>query len=1041
MPELLATALVNAGWIAAGSAATAATVISYTALAASIAYSQNQQNKARRAASDMASRGREFSFAATDTSRSLIVGRASVPIERATYVGLFGERRERMVLVAAFGAHEIDAVEDILFNGESIGPLDGSGAATYPSKFAKTDRRARIMQASFPPPNGQIALSAGNTQTHEIVSVARSEDGVLIPEGEGGWTLATLGTGRQLVAGTGSGQYTGWQVTITYRAVTTTPLVTARVFLGNEAGERDTWLEELDPARWTPNHIGRGVPRVRFELVWDSDVFGPIGFPDVRFIVRGAKCPSFTGGPPSWTENVARNVAWFLMRPEGFGAQLAEISTTLAAAAQNACDEAVPYEDGVKTQARYTCGGVINTEAGPVDTLRQLLGSMAGRAALVGGQWDLYAGVAGTPAYTLTDDDLAGEDEAVIPTSALATMVNCVRGRYLNRQDGYIVTDAPPYESPTYIDQDKGAKRWLEVDLPFTTDPWMAQRIQRIMLHKARNALVVETTYNMGALPARAGMTVRAKHAAYGWDELEAGEGKRFEVQSHDMRMDGTIRLAMVETAPEIYDWTYDEAVNPNPTPNTAFPDPSYIPPVTGLSVFSSDGTYDLASDGTKDPYVLVTWAALPDAVQREAAHVLIAWKFAAESAYREERVQPWETSIRLRPALAGASIDGWAQVVSPIGVRSARTFFVHQTSTALRQMAQAAGGNLLCNADLRSFYGWSTQSISPSTISLRASRSIANRIAGLPSNAIIDQAGAIGDYYMVRPTKEFLPSVEPGVRYLFFARVKTDGCEVQARISWENESGGVADSGLASPATTASFLDGPTDASKYAVVSIAGVAPAYARRAEPYFLVRTLGTQTKFAFTRPFFGEVSESDDLPPWSVGLVIGENRRLYKGEDDDTLYEVIVFDTLPQRPANFSVASPAGIQLIVDAFVPARSGVLECEISGSIVAQKNSAGSVVLIGALTDRTGASAVPTGGYTDVCYLQDTTSGGNPSGSSTFTVRGRFNAVRGIGSSISFYVGWRDPSSVDRSPASGSSGVTATMRLSQLVVSFRDGE
>lgn len=1026
MPTLIAQAMASAGWIAAGSVATAATVISYTAVAASIAYSQNQQRKARRAASDMASRGREFSLAATDTARSLIVGRASVPVERIVYMKLFGERREKLVFVAAFGAHEIDALEDILFNNESIGPLDGNGAATYPSKYAKTDTRARIIQATFPPPTGQITLSGGDTQTYEIVSVARSEDGALIPEGVNGWVLAPTGTGNQLLAANNSGQYTGWQVTITYRAVKTTPLVTAKAFLGNDAGERDLWLEALDPDDWTASDIGRGVPRVRFELTWDSDVFGPIGFPDIRFIVRGAKCPTFTGGGPSWTQNSARALAWFLMREEGFGAQMSDIDATLAAAAQNACDEAVPYEDGIKTQPRYTCNGVIDTEANPVDTLRQLVGSMAGRAVPVGGKWDLYAGVAGTPAYTLEDGDLAGEDESLIPTATLGEMVNCVRGRYVNGNDGYVVTDAAPYESPTYMTQDAGAKRWLEVDLPFTTDTWTAQRIQRIMLHKARNSLVWETVYNLGALPARAGMTVRAKHAAYGWDALESGQGKRFEIQSHDMRMDGTVRLAMVETAPEIYDWTYDEAENPDPTPNTSFPDPSYIPPVTGLSAFSSENTYDLASDGTKDPYVLVSWAALPEAVQQEAAHILVAWKFAAETAYREERVQPWETSIRLRPALAGNMIDGWVQVVSPIGVRSDRTFFVHNTSAALNSGIPTISANRVINATFSGgTKGWSITKESGTTDAITIEWPAVDGvtvasgfgIAGSPRTLRIFQNGTQDKYSSAinEPV-----SIRGGARYAVFGQIYVYRCSARMQVALYTEQGTWirdeyanliefgADFGgrnrsssrlLANYRVSAAFFDAPPNA------------------AQAYVKLIKFGTREDLVsladLYQPFLGEVpAGSMTYPDWDPGgmpsintgqLEIGAATEVRASVIADIAYETTAIG--PPGPWSGTVAS----------FVPAADGVVEVVVSGMVTAEAttatdaspiawlDSAASIGGSGWLDDPGGPPGFVNPSDQTVRLL---TVRGNSVASGGFTVVGTFQAVRGVAFTVVLRVG-----------------------------------
>src|SRR5690606_29911585 len=233
-------------------------------------------------------------------------------------------------------------------------------------------------------------------------------------------------------------------------------------------------------------------------------------------------------------------------------------------------------------------------------------------AAWVGGQWDIYAGVAQTPTYTLTDDDLANGEEQFVSDAPNDQRYNSVRGRYFGPDEPgssvYVSQDAPPYSSPTYVSADGGTRSWLEVDLPLTTDVWRAQRIQRLMLHRARNAAVWRTTYNMAAYPVRAGQWVRCKHTEYSWDELDSGRGKLFQVRERRMLPSGDIELAMVETADSIFSWNYDEAVEPDPTPNKTFPDPTYVEPIRGLQVRSDADTHDVGTDGQKIPYVLLTW-------------------------------------------------------------------------------------------------------------------------------------------------------------------------------------------------------------------------------------------------------------------------------------------------------------------------------------------------------------------------------------------------------------------------------------------------
>src|SRR5690606_8764702 len=149
-----------------------------------------------------------------------------------------------------------------------------------------------------------------------------------------------------------SAPYQGRTFVITYRMRTYKSYVRALPFKGSEAGNLNTVMMALD-SRWTANHLLKGTPHVHFELIWDVNIFGATGFPDITYKVRGAKPWDFVEEEYSWTDNSARIAAWFMTRPEGFNITLDDIDTNLAIAAQNACDETVPYgEDGTLTQVR-----------------------------------------------------------------------------------------------------------------------------------------------------------------------------------------------------------------------------------------------------------------------------------------------------------------------------------------------------------------------------------------------------------------------------------------------------------------------------------------------------------------------------------------------------------------------------------------------------------------------------------------------------------------------------------------------------------------
>src|SRR5690606_8305689 len=106
------------------------------------------------------------------------------------------------------------------------------------------------------------------------------------------------------------------------------------------------------------------------------------------------------------------------------------------------------------------------------------------------------------------------------------------------------VRDAVPYQSPTYLAAD-GEPSWLDVDLPLTTDAWMAQRILRLLLHRSRVAATWKTTYKISAYPVRGAQWVRCRHSQYGWDTLESNLGKTFEVTDRKFHASGEVELTM----------------------------------------------------------------------------------------------------------------------------------------------------------------------------------------------------------------------------------------------------------------------------------------------------------------------------------------------------------------------------------------------------------------------------------------------------------------------------------------------------------------
>lgn len=989
MGALIAKALVEKGIILAASASTAALVANATIAITSYAYAQRKARQAAAAAASLAGRGREFSLSNTASPRSLIVGRTAVPIERLLFAQTFGDTNEELILVGAFGAHEIDAVEDILFNGVSIGALDSSGYVTGGS-FYKSTQRAYTQTIIWPASGTQITLP---DNCAAVTSIVETNSGQNIPIELVQGTNYTIhyGTDDQLdyITSTDS-TYVGIQFTMTYRANTVKPLVRVKKFLGAAAGERDTELEGLS-SKWTSTFVGKEVPRCRIHLIWDANIFGPIGIPDIKFVVRGAKCYDYSALNTTWTRNSARICAWFMQRREGFNASASDIDATLALAAQNACDESVAYgESGASNQARYTCDGVIDSTADPIQNLQQLLGSMVGIAAPVGGKWDLHAGVSETPSYTLEDDDLAGGDEAFQPVSSLSDLFNSVRGRYTDADAGYIVKDAVPYSSSTYVTEDGGQKSWNAIDLPFTTDAYAAQRIQRLQLHLARLSATWKTTYNLGAYPVRAGMTIWCRHTEYGWDSLESGAGKRMLVLERQMNSDGTITLTMREIASAVYDWTYDEATAPDPAPNTTFPDPSYVTPLAGVQVSSDSSSYDTNSTGDRVPYVEVAWTALPAIAQFEATRIVVKWKTASETDYREEHLLPSETSVKLRPVWGGLLLDGFAYVENSLGVRSQYVFFAHRASSDLPSTRDPVSANLITNATFAGGYtGWTLLQESGTTDSVAASKPTNYPISGSPTNIRVDQ---FGSQFKFQNMQSNPISVTPGRKYAGFVYALGFACETRFQFAFLSSTGAVISYGVSSANSSAATGADPRLPDQYTQLGASAVAPANAVSAVVQmvkFGTSSGGSSSSAFWTRPFFGEVpSGQTALPPWDPGGL----SSIYT----DIIEPTAITDVVPAGVVSditITTSSPYYTDREVLRWTPVADGKVEVTIWGMMTGTAGSSTAYILQAGMY----ATGLSTGGKTSLTMRDVLLVPGSDMSSTSFTITETYYATAGV--------------------------------------------
>lgn len=561
-----------------------------TALVVNGVLSAKRARSAARRAYEASLRDRKLVIRSSESPRTITYGRDRVG-GTLVYACTSGSYSEYLHLVITLAGHEIDAVEEVYLGEDALGALDANGWATT-GKFVKT--RTKQGQQYIGAGGGSITLPAGATNIScygvggdQIVEVA--------------YTLA------------GSTLTTTRDATVTYTYPVTDAYVRVKKFLGVSSGERDTDLETASSGQWTANHLGRGVARIHVTLRYDLDVFAS-GLPQISAVIRGKKLYDPRTSTTGWSQNAALAVRDYLTDALGFGEPAASINASLANAAANVCDELVPISI-LYLQPRYTANGTISTEDDRLENLATLLSAMVGTASRSGGEWLIRAGAYVAPTLDLDEDDLADGNIEVGPALPKRELFNAVRGLFVDPAQNHAVVDFPPYASSVYAADDGGEVLYRDIRLPMTNDVRAAQRIAKLILHRARQALVCSATFKLSAYRLQPGDTFRMTSSFFGWSN------KVFRVVDRRLVQPGTIQLAFQEEASAVYDWAYTEAANYDPAPNTNLPDPGTVQAISGLAVAA---IIKRRSDGVAQIGLKATWDGSTDIGVRRGGSIVV---------------------------------------------------------------------------------------------------------------------------------------------------------------------------------------------------------------------------------------------------------------------------------------------------------------------------------------------------------------------------------------------------------------------------------
>jgi len=329
----------------------------------------------------------------------------------------------------------------------------------------------------------------------------------------------------------------------------------AKVFTVTEGTGSNQPSLLISSTKWTSNHKLTDQAYIYVRLQFDEKAFGDGGIPNVSAIVQGRRVYDPRTTSTAYSQNPALVIRDYLTDATyGLGASASEIDDTSFIAAANICDENVAI-DGGGTQKRYLFDGVIDTADSPRSNLRKMLTSLGGALYYSNGKWEIKAGAYVTPTVTLDEDDLAGGLTITTANSGRESF-NTVKGQYISPRTQYELTDYPPITNATFKSDDLNEERILNLNLPFTSDRRMAQRIAKQYLFRSRQEIAVNARFKMSAFQFNVGDTVMITNARLGWTQ------KVFEVGSWKLAFndkEAFVDCALIETNSAVYDWNAEE--------------------------------------------------------------------------------------------------------------------------------------------------------------------------------------------------------------------------------------------------------------------------------------------------------------------------------------------------------------------------------------------------------------------------------------------------------------------------------------------------
>jgi hypothetical protein len=356
----------------------------------------------------------------------------------------------------------------------------------------------------------------------------------------------------------------------------------------------------------------------------------------------------------------------------GMGKPRTAIDLENFASEANICDEAVPVLAG-GTIPRYSCNGRMVPDADHRVNLEKLLSPVGGSMDASTGIYRIFVAAWRASVMTLTEADVDGAPDSIELRQDPSSEINIVRGVFADPNDKWNVKEYPERRDTASIAI--VGENSLTMDLPFTNDWRIAQRLAKIRMNRANAQRKMEAKYWLRAIVLQPGDVVTQTYARYGLNAQTMrvnvwGLGTETDAQGNPKLC---IPMQLVQEDQAWFNWTAasEELAL---TGATALPSLNSAPTLSTLA-----GTDVLIYEGTSPPFNPQTGYLWRD-TDLGAGDQVFRWSGVAWVAYSTRGAPAGYTNQYgdgtgidlLRPSEIGAngSPYGWTPVYGPGMIR-----------------------------------------------------------------------------------------------------------------------------------------------------------------------------------------------------------------------------------------------------------------------------------------------------------------------------------------------------------------------------------